>query len=247
MPFVFRAPAWGVESAGALESMQISQVIALVASRERQTDVITPFRQGTAVKIAAVMGQYATVAAELGTLPRVMALNWALRQYLTAGRRGLYAKAVHGPHLEGSVTSFGAGDLKCNKLVADAYAAGAGCGLSTGDSWYDEGTGTGWPAKRDGASLWPPVANDLANPTKNLRSLTNARELRAAGEEKAQPELGDLICFPAEMGSGHVGLYLGKNLIVSAKETGIEIHPLEYEQAQHGNIARIRKFTGTGK
>ena len=74
-----------------------------------------------------------------------------------------------------------------------------------------------------------------------------ARPLRLAGEPKAAPELGDLIAFPARTGAGHVGLYLGKDLIVSAKETGVEIHPLAYERAMHDNIVVIRKFTGTGQ
>jgi hypothetical protein len=99
---------------------------------------------------------------------------------------------------------------------------------------------------RDGDSLWPPQANDLANPSRNIRSLTNARNLRS-GDDKANPELGDIIAFPSTDGSGHTGLYLGKNLIVSAKETGIEVHPLECEQSQHGDVALIRKFTGSGK
>ncbi|HEX2751438.1 MAG TPA: NlpC/P60 family protein, partial [Verrucomicrobiales bacterium] len=106
--------------------------------------------------------------------------------------------------------------------------------------------GTGWPAMRDGDSLWPPQANDLAHPSRNIRSLTNARNLRS-GDDKANPELGDVISFPSTDGSGHTGLYLGKNLIVSAKETGIEVHPLEYEHSQHGDTTRIRKFTGSGK
>jgi cell wall-associated NlpC family hydrolase len=248
LPVAFRWPSWAAENSGALDAPLMAKVIALVTSRESLTDTSTPFRRGAAEKISVVMSQYATVAAELAKAPpsRLLALNWALRQYVTPSRRAIYAKSVRCPHVDNSVTSFGEANLKCNKLVADAYAAGAGCGLSTGSGWYDEGAGTGWPAMRDSDSLWPPQANDLANSTKNIRSLTNARNLRS-GDDKAQPELGDIIAFPSDDGSGHTGLYLGKNLIVSAKETGIEVHPLEYEQSQHGNIARIRKFTGSGK
>jgi hypothetical protein len=248
LPAALGLQAGAAENAEALDATLAAKVVALTGSRETLTDAIAPFRQGAAARISEVMGQYATVVAELTKAPpaRLLALNWALRQYINPERRVAYTKAGRSQHVDGSVTSFGADNLKCNKLVADAYAAGAGKGLSVGGGWYDEGTGTGWPAMKESDSIWPPQANDLANSTKNIRSLTNARNLRS-GDDKAQPELGDIIAFPADNGSGHTGLFLGKNLIVSAKETGIEVHPLEYEQSQHGNVARIRKFTGSGK
>ncbi|HWB03827.1 MAG TPA: hypothetical protein VG796_12445 [Verrucomicrobiales bacterium] len=248
VPLMSGVPARGAENAAALDASQMAAVAATVAAREKLGDVSAPFRQGAQARIAEAMKQYAAVVTELAKAPpsRLLALNWALRQYVIPARQAVYAKAARSQHVDGSVTSFGKDNLKCNKLVADAYAAGAGCGLSTGTGWYDTGTGTGWPAMRDGDSIWPPQANDLANPAKNIRSLTNARNLRS-GDAKAEPELGDIIAFPLEGGAGHTGLYLGKNLIVSAKETGIEVHPLEYEQSQHGNVVRIRKFTGSGK
>lgn len=233
----------------ASESSLAARVIAKVRTRESLTDAMQPFREGAAARMAAVMEQYVSVQAEFagGSPARLKALRWALQVYADEARRPLYAKAVRGAHVDGSVTSFGAGDLKCNKLVADAYAAGAGCGLAKGTDWHTASDGTGWPAAKFDNSFWPPQANDLANPSKNLRSLTNARPLRQTGESRAAPELGDIIAFPASSGSGHVGLYLGKDLIVSAKETGVEIHPLAHEQALHGGIVLIRKFTGTGR
>ena len=231
------------------EASLAARVVAKVRVRESLGDAMQPFRQGAAARIAGVMEQYASVQAEFAgrTPARLLALRWALQVYIDESRRPLYAKAVRGAHVDGSVTSFGAGDLKCNKLVADAYAAGAGCGLAKGTDWHSPGDGTGWPAMKSGDSLWPPQANDLANQSKNLRSLTNARPLRQAGEPKAAPELGDIIAFPESSGSGHVGLYLGKDLIITAKETGVEIHPLAYEQSLHGGVVVIRKFTGTGR
>ncbi|HEX2750115.1 MAG TPA: hypothetical protein VHM91_19060, partial [Verrucomicrobiales bacterium] len=146
-----RLPARAAENAGTLDSTLMAKVISLVTSREALTDAITPFRRGASEKIAVVMNQYASVAAEFAKAPpsRLLALNWALRQYVTPAQRAAYAKPVRSQHVDGSVTSFAVGNLKCNKLVADAYAAGAVCGLSTGSGWYDEGKGTGWPAMRD--------------------------------------------------------------------------------------------------
>lgn len=237
------------QSNGESEPTLGARVVAKVEVRESLTDAMQFIRQGAAARIDTVMGQYAGVQAEFaGRAPaRLLALRWALQVYVDEARRPLYAKAVRGAHVDGSVTSFAVGDLKCNKFVADAYAAGAGCGLAIGTDWHSAGDGTGWPAMRAGDSIWPPQANDLANPSKNLRSLTNARPLRQPEEPKAAPELGDIIAFPESSGSGHVGLYLGKDLIITAKETGVEIHPLAYEQALHGGVVVIRKFTGTGR
>ncbi len=222
-----------------------------VRVRERETlrDAVTLFRAGASERIDEAMAQFGQVTAEFSAAPppRLFALRWALLQYLSPAASAGYSRWQRGQHVPGSVTSFGQGDYKCNKLVADAYAIGADAGLSIGTDWFGEGRGTGWPALQQGADVWPPQANHLADPAKNLRSLTNARALRQPGEEKAKPELGDIIAFPGNAESGHVGLYLGRNLIVSAKETGIEIGPLEVEQLEHGNIVRIRKFNGSGR
>ncbi len=105
-----------------------------------------------------------------------------------------------------------------------------------------------WPALNLDGEIWPPIANELADPKLNMRSLTNARELRAKGEDKANPFLGDAIVFPGNGEErGHVGLYLGYNTIVSAKESGVEIGTVDHEQKVHGNRAMIRKFNGSGR
>ena len=224
-------------------------VVRKVTEREELTDEIAPFRGGSAARIRRVRAQYVEVQNECRGNPpaRLIAVRWALRQYLDEAKRFSYAKHQRNQHKEGSVTSFGVGDLKCNKLAADSYAHGAKLGLSIGSTWDGPGKGRGWPAEKVDGALWPPIANRLADPKFNLRSLTNARPLRLAGEPKASPNLGDLIIFPAREGHGHVGLYLGKNLILSAKNTGIEVGTLEKEQAEHGGIARIRKFNGSGR
>lgn len=235
--------------AGGADAGLAARVRAKVLSREPIADAMRPFRQGGSALITAALEQYVSVQAEFAgrTPARLLAIRWALQVYADESRRPLYGKPPRCAHVDGSVTSFGTDSLKCNKLVADAYAAGAGRGLSVGSTWNGAGSGTGWPAMKIGSDLWPPQANELAHQSKNIRSLTNARPLRLPGEPKAAPELGDLIAFPAESGSGHVGLYLGRDLIVSAKETGVEIHPLAYERATHNNIVVIRKFNGSGQ
>jgi hypothetical protein len=227
----------------------IARVPEIVGLREPLVDAVTQFRTGGSAAIAAAMAQYGQVMAEHAaeSKPRLFALRWALSQYVVEAARAGYARDVRNQHLEGSVTSFGAGNYKCNKLVADAYAVGAGVGLSVATDWTSPGEGRGWPAMRDGKALWPPKANELARAGWNTRSLTDARILRQPGEDKAKPELGDLICFPSPTSFGHVGLYVGKDLIISAKETGLEIGPIEAETAAHGGIVRIRKFNGSGR
>ncbi len=221
----------------------------MVRKREPLNDPVTQFRTGASAVIEGAMEQYVQVMAEHAAAPkpRLLALRWALARYVDEAARAGYAKDVRHQHLDGSVTSFAAGNYKCNKLVADAYAVGAGVGLSVAKDWTSPGEGNGWPAMRDGTSLWPPKANELARAGWNTRSLTDARPLRQADEPKAAPELGDLICFPSEGQFGHVGLYLGKNLVLSAKETGLEIGPIEAETKAHGGIVRIRKFNGSGR
>lgn len=242
-------PWAGARAAVLSDATLASRVPELVKEREALKDAVTPFRTGGSLAIGGAMQQYLEVMAEFAAAPkpRLLALRWALSQYVTGPVRAGYAKDVRNQHLDGSVTSFGAGNYKCNKLVADAYAVGADVGLSTGKDWISPGEGKGWPAMRDGNSSWPPKANELARANWNIRSLTDARLLRQPGEPKAQPELGDLIAFPSEGEFGHVGLYVGKNLILSAKETGIEIGPIEPETAAHGGIVRIRKFNGSGR
>lgn len=238
-----------IQANALFDGAALQRAVALrVRERELLSDAITPFRAGGAERIDAAMQQYVEVFASTAppTPSRLLALRWTLNFYLSADAQN-YGRWRRSEHARGSVTSFGNGDHKCNKLVADAYAVGAGAGLSVGTDWFSEGAGTGWPAMQQGDDLWPPQSNQLANPAKNIRSLTDARDLRQPGEAKANPELGDVIAFPAAVGSGHVGLYLGRNLIVSAKETGIEIGPVEVESAAHGGIARIRKFTGSGR
>lgn len=218
--------------------------------------------------IFSAMEQYRDVINEYQpTLPvRLKALRWALEQYVTESSRCSYA---YDAKSEGSILTedqLNAGDLdttklrispynaynfKCNKLVADAYAVGGEVGLSIGKGLGGRKIkGKGYPAAYDfvsGKYMWGPKANRLAKLNHNLRSLTYARELREHDELKAQPQLGDIICFPALEGLGHSSLYLGKRLIISAKSSGIEIEREDSETEWHDNTARIRKFTGSGR
>lgn len=244
-------PLWPATRARAALSDQdlAENVPPVVRKREPLADAVTEFRAGGSAEIQAAMEQYVQVMTQFATdpKPRLLALRWALTRYVDEDSRAAYAKDKRHQHLDGSVTSFATGNYKCNKLVADAYAVGAGVGLSVARDWTSPGEGRGWPAMRDGNSLWPPKANELARAGWNTRSLTDARPLRLPDEPKAQPELGDLICFPSDGDFGHVALYVGKDLILSAKETGLEIGPIAPETKAHGGIVRIRKFNGSGR
>ncbi len=196
------------------------------------------------------MAQYVQVLADFpdSPPPRIQALRWALQAYVSAATRGNYGQFVRSQHVDGSVTSFASGDPKCNKLVADAYAHGAGAGTSVAPTWGQEAvSGRGWPVKESEGNFWPPQSTHLADRGLNLRSLTNARPLRDPGDDKAKPELGDIIAFPPVERVGHTGLYLGRNVIVAAKEEGIELETIESEQAAHGGVVVIRKFNGSGQ
>lgn len=227
-----------------------------------------PYGENVAERLTLAMGQYRELMQhhQADMLPRLKAVTWVLRMYVNEDYRVTYARATKslGSILDKSVleadtfdpthiriSTYNASDWKCNKLVADAYAVGAGVGLSIGKSLGGVKTkGDGYPAILDcngnTCYLWAPQANELANPDRNLRSLTYARTLRGRTDVNAQPEVGDIICFPSRSGLGHSSLYLGKKLIISAKTYGIDIETEEYETEGHEGKARIRKFTGSG-
>ncbi|MGQ0615301.1 MAG: NlpC/P60 family protein [Planctomycetaceae bacterium] len=161
-----------------------------------------------------------------------------------------YAKVSNSDPQGGGITGFPSNSWKCNKLVADAYSAGSGVGLSVGPKPHGNGTGKGFPASRDSGGTWPPLANSLAQKEYDLRSLTNARDLdetRTVADSRAHPEPGDIIAFPAQLGSGHSSLYIGNGLVISAKGTGVEVGTIASERSTHNGVARIRKFTGSGQ
>lgn len=228
----------------------LAEAVCHVATgREKLADGMSPFREGVAGRILAAMQQYLEVLDENrgATLSRLRAVRWALGVYTSATLRPSYGQSVAHEQLEGSVSAFDRGDPKCNKFVADAYAFGAGRGLSEGATYSGEGVGTGWPARRLGINIWPPLSNQLADPGLNLRSLSLAQEMRTSGDENSRPELGDAIAFPNLRSVGHVGLFLGHHLLISAKEGGVEIETLESEAAAHDGKIFIRKFNGSGR
>lgn len=228
-----------------------------------------PFGANIEQRLTPAMDQYRDLmqrhAADL--LPRLKALTWVFRMYINEDYRVTYAfdikslgTILNKGELEADtfdptkvrVSTYNAYDWKCNKLVADAYAVGAGVGLSIAKNLG--GTkikGNGYPAAHEchgnTCYLWAPQANELAKSDRNLRSFTNARVPRARSDAAAQPEVGDIMAFPTDGGLGHSSLYLGKKLIISAKTDGIEIETEEFETEMHDGKARLRKFTGSGK
>lgn len=229
-----------------------------------------PYGNEVAARLPLALQQLRDIVASFApeTLPpRLKALLWVLQLYTNEDYRVTYAYAAKSPgriisraellapSLDASklqVSTYNAYDWKCNKLVADAYAVGAGVGLSVGQTLGGMALkGNGYPAAYEWSGntcyLWAPQANVLAKLNHNLRSLTLAKNLRTPRDPQAQPELGDILAFPTEYGLGHSALYLGRRLIVSAKTDGIELETEEYETVMHEDKARIRKFTASGR
>ena len=172
------------------------------------------------------------------------ALLYALKQYADDPEQ--YAFARKCPQRKGSISGYPENTWKCNKLVADCYAAGAGVGLSTK-------TGEpGYPANKDESGTWGPQANDLARKGGNLRSLTDARDIKSKGsngqiDPKSVPQSGDIVAYPNPGGYGHSSIYIGDGIVVAAKTGGVRLETVKYEQEAHGGSARVRKYTGTGR
>jgi len=251
----------------------IQKVLEKFAKRSealgQSADYPYPFGDNIEQRLTPAMDQYRDLmqrhAADL--LPRLKALTWVFRMYINEDYRVTYAFDIKSlgtilakGDLEANtfdptkvrVSTYNEYNWKCNKLVADAYAVGAGVGLSIGKSLGGTKTkGDGYPAAYEYADnvcyLWAPQANELTKSDRNLRSLTNARIPRVRADANALPEVGDIMCFPAEGGLGHSSLYLGKKLIISAKTDGIDIETEEFETEMHDGKARLRKFTGSGK
>lgn len=135
---------------------------------------------------------------------------WALHQWAgQSGGVGAYGYGQALPAGEQHVQDLNANSYKCNRFVGDAYAIGAGKG-------YDvDGKGGGFPAgKRSfleqliGKTYgYPPSANELADPTKQIPNLPVTQT----------PVAGDVVAFGSPGGIGHSGLNLGHNLFVSAR------------------------------
>jgi RHS repeat-associated protein len=85
-------------------------------------------------------------------------------------------------------------NITCNYYVADVIQRATGENLGK-KSWS--------------GNVWPPVANDYATPKKDAR-LKNFSEVQSGG-------LGDVISFPVPGDSGHVGIYLGYDIYISAR------------------------------
>ena len=115
-----------------------------------------------------------------------------------------------------TIRDVGAGNNKCNLLVANAYAIGAGIG-SGGDS------GVPVQSTTAGSLLGlanPPAANDWADPSRALGmfSLTSS------------PGVGDIAAFPHPGGQGHSGLVLGNGLMIYAGPTDVKINTIDDTQ-----------------
>lgn len=137
---------------------------------------------------------------------------WALHQWAgQSASSGAYAHSQALPSGDQHVQGLDANSYKCNRFVGDAYAIGAGTG-------YDvNGKGGSFPAgERDWMEKllgktygYPPSANELADPSKQIPNLAVTQT----------PVAGDIVAFGSPGGIGHSGLNLGHNLFISARDS----------------------------
>jgi len=111
--------------------------------------------------------------------------------------------------------NFPSGRYKCNKFVSDAYTQGAGV------SYPNYG----------GPTRFPWVANQMAN-----KKLHPAHYPTVNGPMK----VGDVLAFPNPGGLGHMAIYIGNGMMVSARGgPGVVIQPV----AGQGVTPTVRRYT----
>jgi hypothetical protein len=120
----------------------------------------------------------------------------------------------------GSLPASGVGAVgpkswKCNRLVADAYAVGAGL-------WY----GSSFPRMR--GTQWPYTANDLVNPRLRMRHLRVV----------SSPKVGDVVALKAPGGPGHSTLNLGGGMLLPyAGPDGVKVGT--FEGVYEGHVSYV--------
>ncbi|CAB1083586.1 hypothetical protein D1AOALGA4SA_11139 [Olavius algarvensis Delta 1 endosymbiont] len=221
------------------EDALLNKLHQTVAVRELMDDESKKHRKGGTERIAEAIR---LLKADLqnhrsGGLPaRLRALKWAIEQYVDVDSRDEYRYASKSPQKEKSVTFFPKNSWKCNKLVVDGYAHGAGLGLALVNT-----ARAGFHAiEESNGNKWPPTANVLASTASGLRNLSRARDIATP-----PPALGEVVAFPSPPGeNGHAGLHLGNGLMISAKGTGIEVGTVDFEKGVHSGIGRHRFYKG---
>ena len=219
------------------EKKLLSDLEKTVKVRTKLIDEVSDHRRGADVKIGAAIGSLEADLRQFSankSPPRLKALVWAIKAYVIAGSRSEYAYEKRSVQKSGSVSAFEVRSFKCNKLVTDAIATGAMVGLAQSAS-----QARGIHAKTDATGTWPALANSFASKTERLYNLTKGVDF--AADKVAN---GEIVAFPAKIGSGHSGLSLGNGLILSAKVLGLEVGTVTYERAEHDNNARHRIYNG---
>ena len=137
---------------------------------------------------------------------------------------------------------------KCNKFIADAFGFGAGLGYGTPKGYPTNEHTRLWGIYK---AIYPPVANDLADPTKNINNFP----VIAYKDHTAKPpqnipanklEFGDVIAFYTPGGIGHTGIYLGDGLYIAAGVTrGGYIEPVSNQEPPLHNhkYTTYRRYT----
>jgi hypothetical protein len=147
----------------------------------------------------------------------LLATLWTLYAWTVDPSGYAYVKAVSSSM---DVRDVDKNQYKCNRFVSDVFAVGAHKGYAEKGKGGKYPTGeTSWWDPRSG---YPPSANELADPKKNLPHLPVV----------STPSMGNIIAFPNPGGLGHTGIYLGNNIYISARKS--KDHPGKSTQVDDG-------------
>jgi NlpC/P60 family len=140
----------------------------------------------------------------------VKLVQQALSQYQS--NPGKYAKAAYIPSENGykplDPNDSSGPDWKCNRFVADMVIAAGG----------------DYPVHRYGDYRDMDPRGNLPATAEEVYANGNLKGMRSIDAKEAR--VGDIISFP-----GHIGIYLGNGVYVSAKEGGVEITKVPWDQS----------------
>ena len=150
------------------------------------------------------------------------------------------------PAILGGPSKSGKNTYKCNRFVADCFGEEVGWDVSS--KKRSEKTGReGFPLQKDSSGTWPARANSNAQKGENIRSFTNAKDIRG-GNLRATQKSGDIVAFPNPGGIGHTAIAVGHSGIVEAtadSKNGVNFRPTADKYPN--SPARVRTYTGSGK
>lgn len=123
---------------------------------------------------------------------------------------------------------------KCNAFVAKCYTNGAGIGHQSSSN------PSGYPVNRSWrGNAYPPAATDIHNTSHPISNLVSVKS----------PQIGDIVAFGGGHYHGHVGIYLGGNLIIYAGQNDVKLGTIPYVQKSDGfnQAVTYRRYVPAGR